>query len=239
MSTEDSARIPTYISGLDERLGGGVPKGHIVLVSGPAGSLKSTLVYRILWHVAVERGLCGLYLSMEQSRKSLMAQMSAFGMDAARAKTLSVIDVRGLRRELETTSMQPHWLLGLREQLTRYKAELGCDLLAVDSLDALYALTPFENPRNEIFQFLEEIRDLEATVFLVSEMPGDRRTFGAYNVEEFLADGIIHLRIKEVEVGLTTSVRRFVAILKMRGVEHDMDYYPLLVQKGRFEIVTD
>src|SRR5437899_7137098 len=77
---EESGRIPTYISGLDDRLGGGVPKGHIVLVSGPAGSLKSTLVYRILWHAAVERGLAGLYLSMEQSRKSLMAQMSAFGM---------------------------------------------------------------------------------------------------------------------------------------------------------------
>ena len=236
---EDNGRIPTYITGLDERLGGGVPRGHIVLVSGPAGSLKSTLVYRILYHAGLDRGLSGLYLSMEQSRKSLMAQMSAFGMDAARAKTLNVIDVRGLRRELETNSMQPHWLLGLREQLTRYKAELGCDLLAVDSLDALYALTPFENPRNEIFQFLEELRDLEATVFLISEMPADRRTFGAYNVEEFLADGILHLRIKEVEVGLTTSVRRFVAILKMRGIEHDMDYYPLLVQKGRFEIVTD
>ncbi len=70
-------------------------------------------------------------------------------------------------------------------------------------------------------------------------MPGDRKTFGQFNVEEFLADGIVHLRIKEVEVGLTTSVRRFIAILKMRGVEHDMDYYPLLVQRGRFEIVTD
>ena len=239
MSTGDHPRIPTYILGLDERLGGGVPKGHVVLVSGPAGSLKSTLVYRILFNEALERGISSLYLSMEQSRKSLLAQMAAFGMDAGKAKTLNVIDVRGLRRELETNSMQPHWILGLREQLTRYKRELGCDLLAVDSLDALYALTPFENPRNEIFQFLEEVRDLDATTFLVSEMPADRRTFGAYNVEEFLADGILHLRIKEVDVGLTTSVRRFIAVLKMRGIEHDMDYYPLLVQKGRFEIVTD
>ncbi len=235
----ETDRIPTYISGLDERLGGGIPRGHIVLVSGPAGSLKSTLVYRILYHEARERNAPGLFLSMEQSRKSLLAQMAAFGMDPAKAKSLNVIDVRALRRELEGSANKPHWLLGLKRQLARYKAELGCDLLAVDSLDALYTLTPFENPRNEIFQFLEELRDLEATAFLVSEMPGDRRTFGAYNVEEFLADGILHLRIKEVEVGLTTSVRRFVAILKMRGVEHDMDYYPLLVQKGRFEIVTD
>jgi len=235
----DSERVPTYITGLDERLGGGIPKGHIVLVSGPAGSLKSTLVYRILFNEALDRDAPALYLSMEQSRKSLLAQMAAFGMDAAKAETLNVIDVRGLRRELEMNSMQPHWFLGLRQQLARYKAELGCELIALDSLDALYALTPFENPRNEIFQFLEELRDLDATTFLVSEMPADRKTFGQFNVEEFLADGILHLRIKEVEVGLTTSVRRFIAILKMRGIEHDMDYYPLLVQRGRFEIVTD
>jgi len=239
VSVTDNERVPTYIAGLDERIGGGIPRGHVILVAGPSGSLKSTLVYRILYNEAREHGAAGLYLSMEQSRKSLLAQMAALGLDPAKAKSLHVIDVRSLRRELEGSSDKPHWLLGIRQQLVRYKQELGCDLLAVDSLDALYALTPFENPRNEIFQFLEDLRELGATTFLVSEMPGDRRTFGAYNVEEFLADGILHLRIKEVEVGLTTSVRRFLAVLKMRGVEHDMDYYPLLVQKGRFEIVTD
>ncbi len=238
-TTEDDARIPTHVAGLDERLGGGIPKGHIVLVAGPSGSLKSTLVYRILWHEARDRNTPTLYLSMEQSRKGLLAQMGSFGLDPLKAKTLNVIDVRALRRELEGMSQRPHWLLGLRQQLARYKAELGIDILAIDSLDALYALTPFENPRNEIFQFFEELRDLGATTFLVSEMPGNRRAFGQYAVEEFLSDGIVHLRVKEVEVGLTTSVRRFVGVLKMRGVEHDMDYYPLLVQKGRFEIVAD
>ena len=239
MTTEDTDRVPTYVAGLDERIGGGIPRGHVVLVAGPSGSLKSTLVYRILYNEARDRGAAGLYLSMEQSRKSLLAQMAAFGLDPAKAKSLHVIDVRGLRRELEGSANKPHWLTGLRQQLVRYKEELGCDILALDSLDALYALTPFENPRNEIFQFLEDLRELNATTFLVSEMPGDRRTFGAYNVEEFLSDGILHLRIKEVDVGLTSSVRRFVAVLKMRGVEHEMDYYPLLVQGGRFEIVAD
>lgn len=239
MSEEANDRIPTYVTGLDERIGGGIPRGHVVLVAGPSGSLKSTLVYRILYHEARERSAACLYLSMEQSRKSLLAQMASFGLDPSKVKTLHVIDVRGLRRELEGSANKPHWLTGLRQQLVRYKEELGCDLLALDSLDALYALTPFENPRNEIFQFLEDVRELNATTFLVSEMPGDRRTFGAYNVEEFLSDAILHLRIKEVDVGLTSSVRRFLAVLKLRGVEHDMDYYPLLVQKGRFEIVTD
>lgn len=230
--------VPTTVEGLDERLGGGIPRGHIVLVSGPSGSLKSTLVYSTLYHACRTTGTKALYLSMEQSRKSLQRQMSALGM-AEELRGFSVIDVRGLRLELESMGKRPHWLLGLRRQLARYREELGCELLAIDSLDALYALTPFENPRNEIFQFFEELRDLGATTFLVSEMPAGRRTFGHYDVEEFLADGIIHLRIKEVDVGLTTSVRRFLAVLKMRGVEHDMDYYPLIVEKGRFAIVTE
>src|SRR6266540_4919224 len=85
VSRADSERIPTYITGLDERLGGGVPRGHVILVSGPAGSLKSTLVYRILFNEAIERDASALYLSMEQSRKSLLAQMSSFGLDAAKA----------------------------------------------------------------------------------------------------------------------------------------------------------
>src|SRR3972149_3293244 len=100
----DTDRIPTYVSGLDDRLGGGIPRGHVVLVAGPAGSLKSTLVYRVLWHEARDRGAPGLYLSMEESRKSLVAHMAAFGMDPARAKSLNVIDVRALRRGPATPS---------------------------------------------------------------------------------------------------------------------------------------
>ena len=236
---EAAGRIPTYVKGLDERIGGGVPRGHIVLLSGPPGSLKSTLAYRILYREAVDRGSAGLYLSMEQSRESLAAQMSAMGMDPAKAKNVHVIDVRALRRELEEIREQPRWLLGLRRQLGRYKEEMGCDLLAIDSLDALYALTPFENPRNEIFQFFEELRDLEATTFLVSETPRDGARLAHYGVEEFLADTIVHLRLREVDAGLSTSVRRYIGVVKMRSVPHDIDYFPLLVERGNFEIVSE
>jgi circadian clock protein KaiC len=225
------------VKGLDDRLGGGVPAGYVVLVVGPSGSLKSSLVYRVL-HEGARAGATSLFLSMEQSRESLQRQMMSFGLDPDDAKTLHVIDVRALRRELEERDELPNWLIGLKRQLARYKEEVGCDLLAVDSLDALYALTPFKNPRNDIFQFFEELRDLGATTFLVSEQPRDRSAFSRYQVEEFLADGIVHLRIREMEVGTTTTVRRYLGIVKMRGIAHDLDYYPLLVEDGRFEIVV-
>jgi len=225
--------------GLDDRLSGGIPRGHIVLVAGPPGSLKSSFVYRILFHEAKEHGASGLYLSMEQSRTSLISQMTSLGMDPGYAKGVHIIDVRALRREIEEVREQPRWLLGLRRQLARYKEEMGCDLIALDSLDALYALAPFESPRNEIFQFFEELRDLNATTFLVSEMGRDATAFAHFGVEEFLADTIINLRMREVDVGMSTSVRRYLGVVKMRGVEHDLDYYPLLVERGVFEIVSE
>ena len=45
--------------------------------------------------------------------------------------------------------------------------------------------------------------------------------------------------MREVDVGMSTSVRRYIGVVKMRGVEHDLDYYPLLVERGTFEIVSE
>ena len=56
MQMEAAGRIPTYVKGLDERLGGGIPRGHVVLVSGPPGSFKSTLAFRILYRQAIDHG---------------------------------------------------------------------------------------------------------------------------------------------------------------------------------------
>ena len=232
-------RVATRVSGLDERLEGGIPRGHIVLVSGPPGSLKSTFAYRILYLEARDHGAAGLYLSMEQSRPSLIAQMTSLGMSPEHAKAVHIIDVRSLRREIDDLREQPRWLLGLRRQLGRYKEEMGFDLLTIDSLDALYALTPMENPRNEVFHFFEELREFNATTFLVSEMARDGVRLAHYGVEEFLADTIVHLRLREIDIGMSTSVRRYIGVVKMRGVDHDLDYFPLLVEGGNFEIVSE
>ncbi len=70
-------------------------------------------------------------------------------------------------------------------------------------------------------------------------MPRDSVNFAHFGVEEFLADTIIHMRMREVDVGMSTSVRRYIGVVKMRGVEHDLDYYPLLVERGTFEIVSE
>ena len=34
-------RIPTHVEGLDEKMQGGIPQGHISIVAGASGAMKS------------------------------------------------------------------------------------------------------------------------------------------------------------------------------------------------------
>src|SRR5256886_15616589 len=125
---------------------------------------------------------------MEQSRASLVAKVTSVGVEPGQAKGVHVIDVRALRREIGEVREQPRWLLGLRRHLARYKEEMGCDLIALDGLDALYAPAPFERPRNESFHFFEELPDLNAATFLVSEMPRDTTECAHLGLQGFPSD---------------------------------------------------
>jgi KaiC/GvpD/RAD55 family RecA-like ATPase len=234
----DVPRLRTHVKGLDERLGGGIPAGFTVLICGPSGSLKSSLAFNMIYHSSKDHGLKSLYLSVEQSKESLMRQMASLGYSLDGMTDLNIVDLSALRQEAGDRG-EENWITTLQEILKKYVEEFNCQILVVDSLDALYALSRIENPRNEIFNFFEILRGMKLSSFLVSEMSRDGSSFGKYGVEEFLSDGIIHLRLREVEVGKTTSVRRYIGIAKMRGTKHELDYYPMLVDKSGFEVLVE
>ena len=108
--------------------------------------------------------------------------------------------------------------------------------MAIDSLSALYSLTSFKNPRSELFFFFEKLRDLNLTVFLISEMYSENQNqFGQHGVEEFLADGIIHIKTEEY----ANRANLFLGVVKMRETNHPRDYYPLIVDQYGFGVVRD
>lgn len=235
-------RLKTYVMGLDERLQGGIPKGYIVLICGPAGCMKTSFAFFILYNQAKKEKRKGLYICLEQRKDNLLKQMSSLGANLADVKAnLFVIDIGRLRRDTGDEILprvfeggyRKGWAEALATQISRYKEVMGFEILAIDSLDVLYALTPMENPRSVLFHFFEKLRDLGLTVFLVSEMSEVSKTYAAHGIEEFLCDGIMYLAMIKEEL----TVDRFINVVKMRNTKHDMSYYPLLVEKG-FEIVT-
>jgi len=108
------------------------------------------------------------------------------------------------------------------------------DLLVIDPLNALYTLTTIKNPRKEVYRFFTELRQLEMTSFLISEIhQGDNR-FGKYGVEDFLSDAIIHLDYRREK----DILERYIGIVKMRYTNHNLQYYPLFYNRTGFTIYT-
>lgn len=227
--------VKTYVKGLDERIDAGIPAGSIVLICGTPGSLKTTFCYNILLNHAMQSKERGLFISLEQHRDSIISQMKRIGFDGGGAKDIvTVVDLAHLRKFLgqDEAPTNVDWLKILSSQIKFFRDE-GYRVIVIDSLDALYVLSPMENVRSRLFFFFEELRELGVSLMFISEMEPGGRAFGKHGVEGFLCDGIIHLEIERIG----KTVGRFISIVKMRGASHPTDYFPMIVDKGEFRIV--
>ncbi len=223
-------RIPTFCKGLDERIGGGLPKGQIVLLCGPTGSLKTTFAFNILQKM---KDTPSIFISLEQNSKGLIRQMKHFGMDFDPATwNIALVDIGLIRRKLGFLEKKTLSQI-VKMFIKNLQSEMGAELLVLDSVESLYILLDMTNPRGELFHFFDELRQLGLTTILVSEMDEGQVQYGLHGCETFLADSIIHLTKERVG----TSMGRLIRIVKMREVKHPTDYFPLIVDNG-FTIVV-
>jgi KaiC/GvpD/RAD55 family RecA-like ATPase len=223
-------KVKTYVEGFDELLNGGLPKGHVIVICGTAGTMKSSLAYSILYRNAIEGGLKGLYLSLEQNRQSLEDHMYGLGFDIQRtAGMLDIWDLGMMRSKLISGET---WVNLLKKDLGEHKNKNGLDLLVLDSLPALDIVAKFKDAREELFYLFEWLRELNVTALLISEMAEGSPRYSR-NDEDFLSDGILHLRMQFVD---DVHVKRRLRAVKMRNTRHSMDFHTLLFDSGRFGV---
>jgi circadian clock protein KaiC len=223
--------IKTYIDGFDDKMQGGIPPGSVVLLVGQPGTMKSSVAYNILFNNAKENDSRGLYVTLEQSSKSLGRHMATMGMDPEMVRDkMEIVDIGLIRKKL--TSLQDQsWVQVFKMYTKNLKETSDYQLLVIDSLPVLSVLAKFANPREELFHLFEWLRDLGVTTILITEMTPDTAKFANHG-EDFLADGIIYLRMAEIG---DISVQRQIRCVKMRSVNHNGDYHSLLFDNGRFK----
>jgi len=237
--------VRTFVGGLDEEvLRGGIPAGHVVLVRGATGTMKSSLAYSILYRNALQR-IPGLYVTFEQSAESLLEHMAHLGFRSDLVPgLLPILDLSTAREEIlasadrgPTSSVDPGdfgevFLSMLKERVDHFRHWTNFRLLAIDSLDAAEHIMQMERRRSRILAFFEWLRDLRVTSLLISEEP---ILLGSSTVpdEEVLADGILHLSMVPTTAA---DFQRRIQCVKMRSANHDSDFRTLLFEDGAFEV---
>jgi KaiC/GvpD/RAD55 family RecA-like ATPase len=250
-------RIPLYIQGLDEVMEGGIPEGHITLMCGSAGTMKSSVCFNTVYNECLAKSKVSIYFTLEQSYSSLLNHIINMGYDLSKINVLLINDLsnisatlaqlksskRGtvifadlgcIRKEIKdakiASTQNAGWLNVIKNVIKKVKADLSLDLVVLDSLSALYVLSKFENPRIELFYIFEFLRELNVTSYLISEMPVDGSRYSEYGVEDFLCDGIIHIRLSPFR----RAVVREVSIVKMRSSSVKTDIFSLEFKNGKF-----
>jgi len=226
-------RLKTYIDGFDRILEGGVPMGHIVLVAGTPGTMKSSLSYYMLYNNVLDNNMTAVYVTLEQSRESLIRQMEKMGLKTDKVKErLHVLDLSIIRKKLREVSTGGSWMQVFKSYLTNLKDNLKFDMLVIDSLDVLETMADIVDRRTDLFYLFEWMRELDCTVFLISEASPERMMEGSFD-EGYLSDGIITLKMQVVR---DVETQRRIRCVKMRETNHDPSYYSLLFSTAKFQV---
>ena len=221
----DDGRIRTFVAGFDEALEGGIPKGHVVVLGGPSGTMKTSLGLNLVHRNRLD-GVRGLYVSLEEGRASLLRTMARLGMEP---KDDFIVDIARLRTEHEAADETRGWLKILEEYLERKRDKEPFGLVVIDSLNSLYALAKLSDPRTDLFHFFTFLRGLGVTAVLIAETPDASSSFP--NHEDYLADGAILLRYGNDPDGRVSVEIR---CLKMRHTNHGRDWFRLDHADGAF-----
>tara|TARA_Y100000310_G_scaffold59310_1_gene54665 strand:- start:6876 stop:7637 length:762 start_codon:yes stop_codon:yes gene_type:complete len=234
-----SERTKTGIEGLDKALNGGVPKNNVVLVSGGAGTGKSTLAMQFLVNGAKLFGEKGLYVSTEQNRKEIHRAAKSYGWDLESLEAnhllkivyFDVVETDGFLEKLYEyyTAFQPKRVV--IDSLTTLTDSLLVSGMGEKDAFSMVQVAESVSPiprterivaKNLLYHLMKKLRLFDSTIFLTSELLEGEKGLSADQVSEFICDGVVILH----HLGVGAVDLRSMQIRKMRYSKHAKAYIP-------------
>ncbi len=217
-------KLPTGIEGLDDLLNGGIPENHSVFVAGPAGSGKTTYALEYLYKGAHEYDENGLYVSFEETKEQLIEDLP---FDWEFEKYLD-------SNKLNITKYDPYQYEDIIDLIRSSVKENDAKRVVVDSLTALSLYVDnIKDVRKLILDMNETLRKLKCTTLYTGEIKtGKPDQVSRYGVEEFIADGVILLKLSQEGSELSNKI----LVRKMRGTDHDKGEHPFRFEDNGLKI---
>jgi circadian clock protein KaiC len=216
-----SERVSSGVAGLDEMLGGkGYFRGSTVLVSGTAGSGKSSLASHFV-DAACARGERCLYLAFEESPQQIVRNMRSIGLDLERWTKKGLLRFQATRSTfygLEMHLVATHKLI----------QELKPQIVVLDPIGNLTMAGSHSDTTSMLIRLLDFLKSEKITALWTSLTSGEEKEKTDLQISS-LVDTWLLLRSIEVN----GERNRAVYVLKSRGMAHSNQIREfLLTDKG-------
>ena len=205
------AFMQTGITGLDAILGGGIPRGNVVLITGGPGSGKTSLGVEFVYRGAREFNEPGMIVTFEVSTDRLIEDASSLGWD------LQDLQNRGRVKILSTSPSVFRQEVQHEDSLLLSEARaIGARRIFIDGLAGMATngeSLPGHMGAGQIFRMLiEGLYHDGTTAMFTLDAPAETAARGHLS-EEFIADTIVRLGLDLVN----RHAHRSLEIVKSRG----------------------
>jgi circadian clock protein KaiC len=238
-----AARAPTGITAFDLMLNGGFMKGDSVLVTGAAGTGKTNMALQFLYNGVVKFGENGIYVTFEEMPDQIYRDALSIGMDLEKLES---------ENKLRVISTSPEILAKNRDLVfdPSFAPNKKVERVVVDSISYFGLLlaegmagNSGNNIRDETYSLIRYLKTKGITSLLIheaqssstsSEMTMIQNNGGGIHESglSFLADCVVVLKYVEIE----SAIRRALAILKMRGSDHNKLLREVRITSAGFDV---
>lgn len=219
-------RVRFGAKGLDDMLGGGIPRGETILIAGSAGTGKTLLALHFIAE-GVARGEPCVMATFEEHPWEHERKALAFGWDLAdweRRGLLRMVYLRPLDLSVDEVLVRIH----------EYARELKARRVVINSISGFeVGLSPTDETdfREVLFRLVTTLSGEGVTTAMTTEIPN---VLGELRISpqdiSFLSDNVIVLRYVEIE----SQLRKAVMVVKMRTSNHakELREYQIVAGSG-------
>ena len=200
-------RVSSGIPRLDEMLRGGVYRGSSVMISGTAGTGK-TSIGAIMANASCERGEKALFFSFEESPEQLVRNMRSIGIDLKRWIDAGLLQVRAVRPT--AFGFEEH-LAMLHQLLNEHEPQL----VVLDAVASLTHAGARSATTSAISRDLDLLKGRGITTVMTTLTHGEREESSEVDVSS-LVDTWLLLRNQESN----GERNRLLFVIKSRGSAH-------------------
>jgi KaiC/GvpD/RAD55 family RecA-like ATPase len=253
-----SEHVPSGIPGLDEILGGGYPRGRVILITGGPGSGKTMMAMQFLLDGVNRFDERGVFVSLEESKFHLITEMSNFGWEIEKYEKknqIAIVDASPLRqisKEAEQTAEQllvspasteqekgvrireaGFSIQALTTVIRSYVRVTRATRIVVDPITSLsLQFLDGHQRRGAVIDLLESLIGM-GTTSLVTTETASQFNFSAVQreipPEEYLCHGVVILHNSHVAGrGMISALE----IEKMRECKHDRQLHPYSITEN-------